>query len=77
MSGTLDALAATEVKICAELSVPMCFHLVSRTGNGTDFDKIYVTSSAYQACERWLRAHFARATVIDVPSLTVAALRRV
>lgn len=73
MSATLDALAATEVRICAELTVPVCFHLASRTGNGTDFDKIYVTSWAYQACERWLRAHFAKATVIDVPSLSVAA----
>ena len=73
VSATLDALATTDVMICAELTVPVSFHLVSRTGNGTDFDKIYVTSSSYQSCERWLRAHFARATVIDVPSLSMAA----
>jgi chorismate mutase/prephenate dehydratase len=73
VSATLDALAASDVKICAELTVPVSFHLVSRTGNGSDFDKIYLTPSARQACERWLRAHCPRAALIEVPTLTVAA----
>ena len=73
VSATLDALASSDVKICAELTVPVSFHLVSRTGNAADFDKIYLTASAHQACERWLRAHCPRATLIDVSTLSVAA----
>jgi chorismate mutase/prephenate dehydratase len=70
---TLDALASTEVKICAEITVPASFHLASRTGTAADVEKIYAPAVALAACERFLRSRFSRAAVIDVPSTAMAA----
>ncbi len=73
VSATLDALAAADVSVTAELVVPVSFHLASRTGNAADFDKIYGTAIAHRQCERWLHASFPLVAIIDVPSLLVAA----
>lgn len=73
VTATLDALASTEVKICAELTLPVRYHLMSKTGNVTDIEKIYASSAAIGACERYLRTQFPRAMVMDVPSSAMGA----
>jgi chorismate mutase/prephenate dehydratase len=73
VAATLDALVASEARVTAELQVPVAFHLASRTGHANDFDKLYGTAVAHQQCERWLRATFPHAAVIDVPTPIVAA----
>ena len=73
LTSTLHGLVEAEVKICAELTLPSAFHLLSRTGNAADIEKIYGAPGAMAACERYLRTHLPRATLLDVPSGTVAA----
>ncbi len=73
VADTLDQLSSSEARICAELTLPCHYDLVSSTGNPADVEKIYGTSVAIAACEVSLRREFARATVLDVRSGLVAA----
>lgn len=73
ITATLHGLADSDVKICAERRVPSSYHLFSRSGNAADVETIHGTAPAIAACERNLRNHFPRATVIDAPSGEVAA----
>ena len=73
LTATLNGLLQSDVRICGELTVPACYHLMSGTGNAQDVEKVYGAPAAIAACERYLRTHFPRATVLDVPSGEVAA----
>lgn len=73
VADTLDALATSEARICAELTLPCNYDLVSSTGNAGDVEKIYGTNAAIAACEAGLRREFPRATILDVRSGLVAA----
>lgn len=73
LTATLTGLLDAEVRICAELTLPASHHLMSGTGNAQDVEKVYGAPAAIAACERYLRTHFPRATVLDVPSGEVAA----
>lgn len=73
LSATLDALAQSDARICAELTLPSTYDLVSKTGNAGDVEKIYATSAALGACETTLRREFPRATILDVRSALFAA----
>lgn len=70
---TLLGLAASEVRICAEISVRSSFHLLSSSGNASGIDKIYGTRTALAACSKYLQRELPRATIIDVPSPDMAA----
>ncbi|MBK8169143.1 MAG: ACT domain-containing protein [Sandaracinaceae bacterium] len=73
VTATLDALAHSDAKICAEITIPSAYHLVSRTGNASDIEKIYGAPAAHAACDRTLRKAFPKASVLDVPSGAIAA----
>jgi chorismate mutase/prephenate dehydratase len=73
LTATLHGLVETDVRICGELTLPVSYHLLSKTGNVGDIDKIYAAPAAIAACEIHLRASFPRATLLDVPSGEVAA----
>jgi chorismate mutase/prephenate dehydratase len=73
LAATLDALVASDARICAEMTLPCSYDLVSKTGNAADVEKIYATGAAIAACEVGLRRDFPRATLLDVPSGLVAA----
>lgn len=73
LTATLQGLLAADVRICGELTLPASYHLMSGTGNARDVEKVYGAPAALAACERYLRTHFPRATVLDVPSGEVAA----
>jgi chorismate mutase/prephenate dehydratase len=72
---TLNLLARSDVKICAEVPIRRAFHLLSKSGQRSDVRKIYAASSALTACEKYLSRNFPDATVIDTRSHMVAAER--
>lgn len=65
---TIDRLSQSESRICAEITVQNDYHLVSKTGNATDVEKIYATAAATAACETTLKREFPRAALLDVRS---------
>ena len=73
LSATLDALIQSDARVCAELTVPNTYDLVSKTGNAADVDKIYATAPALAACEGTLRREFPKLTILDVRSGRIAA----
>lgn len=72
VQSTLNALAGTELVIVAERSDAVVFDLWSSTGIASDVEKIYATSGARDACERFLSREFARVPVFDVRSPALA-----
>jgi len=73
ITATLHGLAESDVRICAELTLQSSYHLLTKTGNATDVDKICGARPALAACERFLRTEYPRTSVIDVPSGEMAA----
>ncbi len=68
----ITALAGTDLVFVAERTAGARYSLLSRTGNPKDADKVYATSTAHAACERFLARVLPRATVLDVKSPRVA-----
>jgi chorismate mutase/prephenate dehydratase len=75
VTATLNLLARSDAKVCAEIRIRRAFHLVSQSGDRTQVKKIYASSSAITACEGFLRSSFAHAMVIDTHNGVVAAQR--
>ena len=73
VSATLLGLVESEAKICGEITLSATYDLFSRSGKAREVEKIYGVGMALGACERHLRAHFPRATLVDVPSGRIAA----
>jgi chorismate mutase/prephenate dehydratase len=69
---TIEGLVSGEARVCGEILVENSFHLVSKTGNGADVEKIYAPAPAIASCERVLRSTFPKATLLDVMSSEVA-----
>jgi len=72
---TLNLLARSDVKICAEVPIVRAFHLLSKSGQRSEVKKIYAASSALTACEKYLTTSFPDAVVIDTRSHMLAAQR--
>ncbi|HJL20346.1 MAG TPA: prephenate dehydratase domain-containing protein [Sandaracinaceae bacterium LLY-WYZ-13_1] len=73
LAATVDELARSESRICAEITIPNTYDLVSKTGNAADVEKIYATPNAAAACEANLQDDFPRATILDVKSGRIGA----
>jgi chorismate mutase/prephenate dehydratase len=73
VQSSVTALAATELVLVAERALAATYHVMSRTGNLADVDKIYATAAAHAACELFLDRELPRVSVIDVRSPVVAA----
>lgn len=71
VTATLLGLSRSEARIVGELTIPCSYHLVS-AADPSEVDKIFGASHAVGACESFLRTHFPKALVIDVPSCDVA-----
>lgn len=63
---TVDALVQSEALICAELTIPCSYDLVSSTGNQGDVETVYGTHAALAACEQTLKRDFPKARILDV-----------
>ena len=72
VTATLNLLARSDAKLCAEIRIKRVFHLISQGGERAQVDKIYATSSAIAACEGHLQRSFPNALVIDVRSAVIA-----
>jgi chorismate mutase/prephenate dehydratase len=72
---TLNILARSDIKICAEVPIRRAFHLFSKSGERSEIRKVYAASSALSACELYLSRNFPNATVIDTRNHRVAAER--
>ncbi|HEX2676921.1 MAG TPA: prephenate dehydratase domain-containing protein [Polyangiales bacterium] len=70
---TLNLLARSDVKICAEVPIRRAFHLLSKSGERSDVKKIYAAPSSLAACEKYLAKNFPRAVLIDTRSHLLAA----
>jgi chorismate mutase/prephenate dehydratase len=73
VTATLNLLARSDAKVCAEIRIRRAFHLISQSGARAHVMKVYASSSAIAACESYLREHVANAVVIDVRNGVIAA----
>lgn len=72
---TLNLLARSDVKICAEVPIRRSFHLLSRAGEPRQVKTICATPSALVAAERYLARAFPDVTLVDTRTHMAAAER--
>jgi len=72
---TLNLLARSDIKILAEIPIRRAFHLLSKSGDRAQIQKIYAATSALTACENYLARQFPHASIIDTRTHVLAAAR--
>lgn len=72
VQATILALAASELKICEQLEHSFELHLMNRTGNYADVEKVYATPADHALCAEALAPHAAKAAILDVRSPMMA-----
>lgn len=72
---TLDMFPQTNVKICAEVYIPIHHHLVSVAASLDDIERVYAGPQPSQQCRRWLRSNLPNAQIIEVVPTAKAAER--
>ncbi len=72
---TLDMFPQTNVKICAEIYIPIHHHLVSIAESIDEIERVYAFSQPASQCRRWLRANLPNAEIVDVAPTVKAAER--
>lgn len=72
---TLDMFPQTNVKICAEIYVPIQHHLVTVAESLDDIERVYAGPQPAQQCRRWLRANLPKAQIIETVPTAKAAER--
>lgn len=73
VTSTLHGLLDSDLKVTGEVTLTTSYHLLSKTGNATDIEKIFASPAGIAACDRYIGRHFPKATVLDVRSNSVAA----
>ena len=73
ITATLTGLVSTDAKLCAEMSAPIRFQLLSQSGDPTQVLKVYGAAPTIAACERQLRSRYPDAILVDVQSGQAAA----
>lgn len=73
LAATLEALAVGEARVCAEVTVPCTFDLVSAEGQSAAIEKVHGTSVALAACRNTLEREFPGVALLDVGD-SVAAM---
>jgi chorismate mutase/prephenate dehydratase len=63
---TVAALMATDLKIAEQIESQFALHLMNRTGNAADIEKVYATAADHALCQRALAALSPRVSVMDV-----------
>ncbi len=72
---TLDMFPQTNVKICAELYVPIHHHLMTTAESLDRIERVYAGPQPGMQCRRWLRDHLPNAEVVEVMPTAKAAER--
>lgn len=71
--GTIQALAALDLKLVGERELSHALQLLSKTGNPSDVERVYASSHHHSLCDVHLSANFPKATVLHVRSAMMAA----
>jgi chorismate mutase/prephenate dehydratase len=69
---TLDQFLETDLKICAEIALPVSHNLLAK-GKIEQITKVYSHPQALAQCRRWLAEWLPRATQIETASTALAA----
>jgi chorismate mutase/prephenate dehydratase len=69
---TIVQLTTSDLKIVSCFETAQNLHLVSRTGNAADVEKVYATAADHALCERFLAREVPKARVMDVKSPLLA-----
>ena len=72
VQATILALMATDLRIAEVLDATFDLHLMNRTGNVADVEKIYATPVDHALCQRFLAGHGPRTSVLDVKTPLMA-----
>ena len=72
---TLDMFPQTNVKICAELYLPVHHHLATHASSLEAIERVYAGPQPEQQCRKWLRGHLKQAEVIEVVPTSRAAAK--
>ncbi len=70
---TLDMFPQTNVKICAEVYIPIHHHLLSTCTTLDEIKTVFAGPQPAQQCRRWLRANLPNAQIIEVVPTSKAA----
>lgn len=73
VNNTLDMFVDSNLKICAEILLEISHHLLSKTGNMENVERIYSHPHAIAQCRNWLENNLPNIPVLDVASTAVAA----
>lgn len=72
VQSTIVALVQSDLRISEQLECSFDLHLMNRTGNAGDIEKIYATAAEHSLCQRSFAQHAPKARVLDVKSPTMA-----
>jgi chorismate mutase/prephenate dehydratase len=72
---TLDMFPQTNVKICAEIYVPIDHHLVSVATELSQIERVYAFTQPVQQCKRWLRSNLPNCEIVETAPTAKAAMR--
>jgi chorismate mutase/prephenate dehydratase len=73
VSYTLDMFIRSDLKICAEVYLPITHHLLSRAKSLGAIRSVYSHPNAFGQCRLWLQKHMPGVNTIPTPSTTDAA----
>lgn len=72
---TLDMFPQTNVKICAELYVPIQHHLMTTASSLEEIETVYAGPQPSQQCKNWLKANLPKAKIVETVPTAKAAER--
>jgi chorismate mutase/prephenate dehydratase len=72
---TLDMFPRTNVKICAEVYVPIDHHLASSATSVSQIERVYAFIQPVQQCRRWLRSNLPHVEIVETAPTARAAQR--
>ena len=75
IQSTLDMFLTSGIKICGEVELRVHQHLLSRTGQLNEIERVYSHPQSLAQCKAWLRQHLPKAEKIPVASNAEAARR--
>ena len=64
---TLDVFIESDLRICAQVALPVEHHLMARVERGA-IRRVYSHPGVFGQCRRWLRAHLPTVELIEVAS---------
>ncbi len=72
---TLDLFPQTNVKICAEVYVPIQHHLMTVAQSLSEIETVYAGPQPSQQCKNWLKANLPKAKIVETVPTAKAAER--